>query len=249
MEGVKSFRATMIMEGLAVGQPVTVTTEVAQEKVGLRRSVMTVETFGGRQEVEVIMAEPYAYLNLPDQGWLRVSGEDNRLAQALQIGTTGFFDTFPAGLVPWELYTVRSLGREEVDGVETEHFSIEVDFREVLRRAGEGVWQRIVQKLAPPGLSRRTTDLEGLASEMEVRRVEVWIDGQGYHRRMVMEVVIGDVMDVEMTVRGYDLNQQVRVEPPADFVEFSTVAGPGTGGECPPSPPGISLLPQPAPCE
>ena len=49
---------------------------------------------------------------------------------------------------------------------------------------------------------------------MEVTRIEVWIDGRGYHRRMVMEVVIGDVMDVETTVRAYDLNREIRVDSP-----------------------------------
>lgn len=214
MEGLNSFRATMTMEGFAVGLPVTVTTEVTQENAGRKRSVMTVETFGGRQEVEVVVAEPYAYVNLPDQGWLRVSGGDNNLVQALQIGSTGFFDIFPTNLVPWELYTVRSLGREVVDGVETEHFSVDVDFREVMRRIDEGARQQLLQNLAPRSLVRRTTDLEGLAREVEVTRIEVWIDGRGYHRRMVMEVVIGDVMDVETTVRAYDLNREIRVDSP-----------------------------------
>ena len=66
---------------------------------------------------------------------------------------------------------------------------------------------------------------------------------------MVMEVVIGDLMDVEMTVRAYDLNKEVRVEPPSDFVELPAGTGPGVAPECPPSPPGISLLPQPPSCE
>ena len=231
-----------------MGLPVTVTTEVAQENAGRKRSVMTVETFGGPQEVEVVVAEPYAYVNLPDQGWLRVSGADNNLVQALQIGSTGFFDTFPANLVPWELYKVRPLGREVVDGVEAEHFRVEVDFREIMRRASEATRRQLVQNLAPPSLVRGTTDPEGLASEVEVTRVEVWIDGQGYHRRMVMEVVIGDVMDVEMTVRAYDLNQEIRIEPPTDFVELPAGTGDGPASECPPSPPGISVLPQPETC-
>ena len=107
MEGLNSFRATMTMEGFAVGLPVTVTTEVTQENAGRKRSVMTVETFGGRQEVEVVVAEPYAYVNLPDQGWLRVSGGDNNLVQALQIGSTGFFDIFPTNLVFSQSRSVR----------------------------------------------------------------------------------------------------------------------------------------------
>ena len=248
MEGVNSFRATIRMEGFAVQQPVTVTTEVAQDNGGRKRSLMTVETFGDRQEVEVVTVDPYAYVNLPDQGWLRMSGEDNKLVQALRIGSTGFFDTFPSNVVPWELYTVLPLGGEAVDGVETEHFSVEVDFQEVIRRSDERVRQQLVQNLAPPSLVRRTTDLEGLAAEIEVRRVEVWIDSMGYHRRMVMEVVIGDLMDVEITVRAYDLNQEIRIEPPTEFAELPVVTGPGPGGECPPSPPVIGLLPPP-PCE
>lgn len=248
MEGVNSFRAAIRMEGFAVQQPLTVTTEVAQQNVGRKRSLVTVETFGGRQEVEVVTAEPYTYVNLPDRGWLRVSGEDNRLAQALQIGSTGFFDTFPSNVVPWGLYTVLPLGGETVDGVETEHFSVEVDLREAIGRSDKEVRQQLVQNLAPPSLVRRTTDLESLAAEIEVRRLEVWIDSLGYHRRMVMDVVIGDLMDVEITVRAYDLNQEIRIEPPADFTELPVVTGPGPGGECPPSPPGIGLLP-PSSCE
>ena len=134
---------------------------------------MTVETFGGRQKVEVVIAEPYAYLNLPDQGWLRLGGERRELALALQIGSTGFFDTFPANVVPWELYTVRSLGREVVEGVETDHLSVQLDIGEVIRRSDAGVRQRLVRNLAPPGLAGRTRDPEELAGEMEVRGVEV----------------------------------------------------------------------------
>jgi len=51
----------------------------------------------------------------------------------------GTFDSlFPSGDLPLDLYNVQSLGKDEVDGVPTEHLVILMDFSKILRAMGQG---------------------------------------------------------------------------------------------------------------
>ncbi len=51
----------------------------------------------------------------------------------------GTFDSlFPSGDLPLDLYNVQSLGKDEVDGVPTEHLVILMDFSKILGVMGQG---------------------------------------------------------------------------------------------------------------
>ena len=51
----------------------------------------------------------------------------------------GTFDSlFPSGDLPLDLYNVQSLGKDEVEGVPTEHLVLLMDFSKSLRARGQG---------------------------------------------------------------------------------------------------------------
>ena len=56
--------------------------------------------------------------------------------------------------------------------------------------------------------------------ELELKRLEVWIDGEGYNRRTVIEMALGNENTMAMDIRMSDFNQEITIELPQNVQEF-----------------------------
>ncbi len=53
-----------------------------------------------------------------------------------------------------------------------------------------------------------------------MKRLEVWIDGEGYNRRTVIEMALGNESTMAMDIRMSDFNQEITIELPQNYQEF-----------------------------
>ena len=220
---IESFRAQISMhiqaETLGLSAIQTADVDVAQD--GTIRVSMVTDTSEGKQTV--VVDHSYFYMKVADQrqGWVRMKIE----AVGEQPGAgpgpgfqqlsdpMGFMTSlFPMDKVPWALYTIESLGREKVDGDQTEHLSVQVGIQRILQHLGE----EQVKQILPEAASIQT---------IEVKKLEFWIDGQGYTRRGVLEMAfqildLGAAGSVRMDMRFFDLNKDIRVDVPKDYQDL-----------------------------
>jgi hypothetical protein len=138
------------LEVTILGELVLTAVDMEMGRGGRIRSVYNIDVYGGKLSFEAIIADPLFYLNVPGEGWIQMKtktiGEETGLAlEALNDPMAFYGGLFPDGGVPWELYTVESLGQEEVDGVQTEHLSIEWDIQEIWNHMDEEQKQRLFQ--------------------------------------------------------------------------------------------------------
>ena len=57
-------------------------------------------------------------------------------------------------------------------------------------------------------------------AELELKRLEVWIDGDGYNRRTVIEMALGNESTMAMDIRMSDFNQEITIELPQNYQEY-----------------------------
>ena len=155
------------------------------------------------------------YTKVPEIGWVKMDMET--LAQSAgQLTTTdpsGLFNNFlPTEDIPLELYTVRSLGRDEVDGVETERLSLEVDFKEIWLHLSEEQRAQMRRELAAPA-----EGIDDLIEQIKLTNVELWIDDAGYNRRNKMRIVMGGLMTIDLDMHMFDFNSDISINPPESF--------------------------------
>ena len=50
--------------------------------------------------------------------------------------------------------------------------------------------------------------------------MEVWIDGEGYNRRTVMEMALGEDSTMAMDIRMSDFNQEITIDLPQNYQVF-----------------------------
>ena len=193
--------------------PVLMALETETGRDGRVRAVIDMDAFGDKQSFEMIIAKPYVYVEVPDRGWTQVSAAamaefTGQSVEVFSDPTALYGSLFPVEDVPWELYVVESLGHEEVEGIQTEHLSIQLDFQEIWQRLDEKQKQQLLQASPDPDIG-----IEELVEALEVKGVEVWIDDRGYSRRTVMEIVFvgerltslgGGEMSMKMDMRMFD---------------------------------------------
>jgi hypothetical protein len=173
-----------------------------------------------------------AYLRIPmlqsltgDDGWLEATPEDLGAAGSLGVGG-GTND--PSQL----LETLRGIscdiedkGTDEVRGVATTRYAVTVDLAKALEQA--------------PAEQREMLEaqLKGLDTSLADVPVDVWIDGDGLARRLVMDLdavaapAMGAGGSATMTIEFFDYGEPVTIEIPSpeDTRPFSQVLG-GLGG-------------------
>ncbi len=125
------------------GQDLPLSFEMAKAANGRMRLVMEMDSLAAGMRMEMIIAGDEMFANLLGAGWMRLdaSSLSGILGQA-GPGIDDPFGTFdslvPSGDLPLDLYNVQSLGKDEVDGVPTEHLVILMDFSKILRAMGQG---------------------------------------------------------------------------------------------------------------
>ena len=182
--------------------------------------VMSMTAAGASMNIETIMSEEGFFTKMPGVGWVSLgSGALPGITGQTMPGLDdpmGFYNNlFPSEDIPWELYNVEFLGSEETDGVATEHLSIGMDFNQIWERLGKDTRSQFSEVFALGGLGSQPA-----LAELELKRLEVWIDGEGYNRRTVMEMALGNETTMAMDIRMSDFNQEITIELPQSYQEF-----------------------------
>ena len=214
-----------------VGQNLSVTLDVDKAQDGRVHVTYVTHGPGGGETTEMIIAEAEGYLQIPGRGWIRTSAEfqEDLVAQLIQSANIGFFDLFPAGNVPWEIFAVESLGRGRVDGVPTEHIRVRLDFRE-LWQSIEEKQQQLFQAIAPVGATRGIEDLEEIIGQVQIEGIELWIDEEDYTRRSTFQVILFGLASSAWDTRVYDFGEEISIELPQTFEDLSGSARPEEPG-------------------
>ena len=129
---------------------------MAKTANGRMRLVMEMDSLAAGMRMEMIITGDEMFANLPGAGWMRLdaSSLSGILGQAgLGINDPfGTFDSlFPSGKSPLDVYNAQSLGKDEVDGVPTEHLVILMDFSKILGAMGQGNDAHFSQLMALSG--------------------------------------------------------------------------------------------------
>ncbi len=224
---VTSFAATMTMDVVRQGQSSRLSMEMQTSDDGRTRTVMNISILGQEQTVESIVDGSHVYTKIPLVGWLRMDagaldlfGGPTRDA----LGLDFFSNLLPEGEVPWELYTVRSLGRDQVDGIDTEHLSVDIDFQEVWDHLDDGRQNQVLLGLAPPP---GTLDVSELLGETRIRDLEIWIDNDGYSRRQALTFDLGSAMSANVDTRMFGFGEDAVIPLPTQYQDLADVSIPG----------------------
>lgn len=176
----------------------------------------------GLPSTELVFQDYVVYYGLPEgilpggKRWLRLDLQSLAESSSLDFGSlVQGAQADPSQYLLWLAALgpeAEELGEEEVRGVPTTHYRASVDLRRLETQAPEGregEWQAYVQSLAT-----------GLGT-YEVP-VEIWVDGEGYVRRLRQEYPVAGsdgTISTTVTTELYDFGVEVDVQvPPADQV-------------------------------
>ena len=169
----------------------------------------------GSMQFESVIAPPDAYIKTPEDGWVRMSGQGD--LSALEVDLLESFS--PMDELGWDMFSVRSLGTERMDGTEAEHLQVDVDIQRL--------WERLAEESGDLFAFMFTEEMTASAQEMGDQMefgLDLWVDKQGYARRTEMRILIGGEMAVDMTLRLYDIDEDIVVKLPRDYTEGPTGA-------------------------
>jgi len=181
---------------------------------------------------------PDVYISIPFLGWHRIPPEEfgptsdipsvGELMDGVQVARAlvSSFD------LPWEVLHATSLGREEVDGVDTEHLALAIDPIELYRVLQE---DDLIDRLKAilPGESEHLDQAEhdvATAEEIEadlanirITSLEGWVDNEGLLRKGLLDVSIDDgdagTFTLKLEVEMSDFDEPVNVDAPSQFTE------------------------------
>lgn len=157
---------------------------------------------GQDQALEMVIVERMLYMQLPEEGrgelgvstpW--VSVDTHRAGQAVTgitggVGGTSDPSDALAGLRGVAEGGVRTVGTEDVRGVETTHFQADVDLRRALEASGE---------IRDPEAFERFADQLGGGTAT----YDVWLDGDGLVRKLTFATPVQQ-MQVSVSMELYD---------------------------------------------
>jgi hypothetical protein len=222
-DALQSFRAHVDMDMKMQGQDFPLSFDMSKAVNGRMHLVMDMGALAGGMRMEMIIAGDEMFANLPGAGWMRLdaSALSGMLGQAGPgiDDPLGMFDSlFPTGDLPLDLYNIQSLGADEVDGVPTEHLLILMDFSKILGAIGQGNDAQFSQLMALTG----EPVPDGLG-DLAINEIEVWIDEEGYIRRILMGIAMSSASSVRFDMKMFDFNDDITVDLPASYSEISLV--------------------------
>ena len=225
MNTLGTFRAQMDMNGTVIGEKLSISMDMEVSDNQWIHTEMSIDAPDGELRVEQVLTRQYAYTRAPseDTEWIRVDlgalAESAALPSQFFTDPTGFYGSlFPEEDVPWEVYSVESIGRERIKGVETEHLRIALDFQELWAALDPEQQQQLgpLFDAAEPGLS-----MEEQLNQIEYERLEMWIDDAGYVRRMKMDFSMGDTVSVDMDMTMFDFGERIDIKEPDDYFDLT----------------------------
>ena len=160
----------------------------------------------------MIIAGDEMFANLLGAGWMRLdasslSGILGQAGPGIDDPFGTFDSLFPSGKSPLDVYNAQSLGKDEVDGVPTEHLVILMDFSKILGAMGQGNDAHFSHLMALSG-EPVPDGLEDLA----LNEIEVWIDEEGYMQRIVMGLAMSSADTVNFDMTMFAFNHECAVD-------------------------------------
>ena len=236
--GVRSFRSRVDIETKMLGQNLPVSMDIEMGQDGRMRMITAMDMPDGNLDFEMVIDGSYVYLKMPDImnilsiGWVRMGIEEveELTGQSLGLDINDYFGArlFPDDDVPWELHTVESLGREELDGVPTERLSVQVDFPKYIEQLDDEDLGQLLEAVELSGALSDLAGLQELMDQMALLGMEVWIDDEGYTRRTLMEVemaLLGGEISTSIDMRMFDFDEEIQIELPEDYQELPAFPG------------------------
>ena len=217
---LQSFRAHVEMLMMKQGQRLPLSFDMIKAANGRMRLVMEMDALASGMRMEMVIADDEMFANLPGVGWMRMdaSAMSGILGQAGPgiEDPMGLFDgLFPDGALPASLYNVQSLGKEEVDGVPTEHLVILMDFGRIVKEMSKSSMGQLSQLMSLSGGSGN-----GGLDSMGINEIEVWIDEDGYNRRTVMKIALNANSSIIFDMRMFGFNDDISVDLPASYTDI-----------------------------
>ena len=217
---LQSFRAHVEMVIITQGQRLPLSFDMTKAASGRMRLVMEMDSLAGGMRMEMVIADDEMFANLPGAGWVRMdasamSGILGQAGPGIEDPMGLFNGLFPNGALPADLYNVQSLGKEEVDGVPTEHLVILMDFGRIVKEMGKSSMGQLSQLMS---LSGRPGNA-GL-DNLGINEIEVWIDEDGYNRRTVMKIALTANSSLIFDMRMFGFNDDISVDLPASYTDI-----------------------------
>jgi len=217
---LQSFRAHVEMLMMTEGQRLPLSFDMTKAASGRMRLVMEMDSLAGGMRMEMVIADDEMFANLPGVGWVRMdasamSGILGQAGPGIEDPMGLFNGLFPNGALPADLYNVQSLGKDEVDGVPTEHLVILMDFGGIVKGMGKGSMGQLSQLMS---LSGRPGN--GRLDSLGINEIEVWIDEDGYNRRTVMKIALNANSSIIFDMRMFGFNDDISVDLPASYTDI-----------------------------
>lgn len=217
---LQSFRAHVDMEMNIQGQQLPISFDMSKAANGRIRLVMDMDAVTSGMRMEMIIADEQMFSNLPGVGWVRMdasamSGIIGQAGPGLDNPMELFSNLFPSGDLPPDMYNVQSLGKDEVDGVPTEHLLILMDIGKIMEELGKSSVGQFTQLTSLSGQSGN-----GGMDSLGINEIEVWIDDDGYNRRTVMKIELAETNSLYLDMRMFGFNDDISVDLPSSYSDL-----------------------------
>jgi len=187
-------------------------------KEGIMHAIMTMSSPDGQGSFELIQSAAYIYMKEPEAEWIRTNVVTTDLPDSV-FDPNLFQGIFDDPNIPWEFVTVEALGSELVRGVQAEHVLVQVDLLALM----QAQLQKLHQDMEDLG---ELGALVGGLFEDQVALIpnydiEMWVDMNGIVRKQRVQMSIGTEMAVTMNAEIFDINEDIIVLLPTDYVDSS----------------------------
>lgn len=209
---IRSFRSTMHLLVSGMGEEVLLSVDIEMAQDGRVRMNSSMGTPDGEMSFAFILAEPDLYMKMPGDDWALIPGgaADGILDQSFSSVDADLLGTlFSTDETPWDSFSVISLGREHVDNVETEHLWVQMDLPQLWEEQPHEM-----RKFFESVLADELEDFEEFIENLLQMDLEIWIDDEGYTRRTLIGMSMGDMMSALVDQRMFDFNEHFVIELP-----------------------------------
>lgn len=228
MGSVESYRAHLDVEIVNGEEHTNYGLSEKRAPGGPSSIILTSDPPGAAHREEIILQDGHFYLKDENEKWVEhqlVDRQDSGTYSSRAVELASRLDFFgnllPNSEVLWQIYDVKSLGTESLEGLQVQHLQVLTDFQEMSRQVEESRRDQFI------GSKILGTAPEELFQQTETSKMELWIDERGYVRQMSIMMVLTGGRSLKLRMRGYDFDKNITVRVPTDkeesLREFSVV--------------------------
>ena len=219
----------MVSTGGYVGDRMAMEMDLGSALSGLAEATGETIPKGLEEPLQMVVDGGTAYLRIPMldgltgvSGWLSATPEELEAAGgSLGVSEVTGDPSQLLDMLRGVADDVESVGSEDVRGVATTHYHATVDL------------DRALEEAPPAQRDQIRAQLEALDAELGAIPVDVWVDGDGLARRLVVDLgaaaasAIGPGGTATMTVELFDYGEDVPIDVPdaADTTPIGDVLG------------------------